>query len=330
MVLRLVVVLCLLFAPRASLAQTAPLPVPDDEPSQPPSPPGSPPPDAPPAASRSPAATPSGAAADAAFWANSLIMPSPSFTLLPVESGALDSHVELQLAFTRTCDFASNVATNTNGAGMPASASECLNVVLLALDGQYAIRDRLEIGLNLMFLEHAVASYGTSSASDTELGNLTLDLKAKILGRSRGPFALSVFANTTFPTGTGIRNREWAILHAGVAVSGALSIVTLGLDAGSYWYINGKGKDVDYFLLNLFTGVRIHSVFSAFLAMQMGVAVYPGTSDIGFALSPGLRVTPYRGLYLDLAARIAATDVARLMYTAVGRADLIFNGGYRF
>jgi hypothetical protein len=339
MFLRVAVVL-LLCAPHASLAQgSIPTSVPDDEPSQPPPvapPPATPVSDAEPP--QPPAAAATATSARAAFWANSLIMPTPSFSLLPVEAGALDSHVELQLTFTRTCDFALNTVNKTYPFYTPRSPAYCINVLWTALDGQYAIRDRLEIGLNLMFLKHTARTMigGSSSDSDTELGNLTLNLKARILGRSRGPFALSVFANTTFPTATfpsgTLHPRDWAILHAGVGVSGALGIVTLGADLGSYWYIR-DGKNTDLFLIDLFAGVHIHRVLSAFLALQMDLPAYlPDYSPmdgVGLVLSPGVRITPYRGLYLDLAARISATDTARLLYTA-GRAALIFAGGYRF
>ena len=298
--------------PSVAHAQEEPLP-PPDSPAQPTTPSASP-------ASALPQSTQTtalqtGPSSESSWWGK--ILPPPPLTLIPLESGGLDSHLELQLAYTHISDlFVKGVNADH---------------VIMALDGQWAFFDRIEIGLNIPFLRHYAASYGSKSGSETEFGNISLNLKGKIYGDSSGPFALSAFINTTFPSGSGTgSSHDFAILHTGAAVSGALSIVTLGADLGTLWFINGDGKDADYFLFDIFTGVQIHTLIAAYLAFQIGVPVYPDVSDVGFSLCPGLRFTPYMGLYFDLAARIAATDNARAVYTLLGRADLIFGAGYRF
>jgi hypothetical protein len=234
----------------------------------------------------------------------------------PVESGALDSHVDLQLMYS----YASM-------SFMERSTS--FQVVLLGLEAQYALWDRLEAGLNLPFLQHAaVNSLGGSTSTDTEFGNISINLKGKIYGDSKGSLAISAFMNTILPTGTGLPSRDFAYLHIGGAASAALSIVTFGAATGVFWGINGKGKDVAVYLFDIHSGVRIHPMFAAYLAFQFAEPVYPNTSDLGFAISPGVQFFPIPALHIDLGARIAATDNGEALYNFLGRAALLFGVGY--
>lgn len=108
---------------------------------------------------------------------------------IPVESGALDSHLDLQFEYA---------PTDLSFLG----SSAWIHILMLGLEGQVAIVDRLELGLNIPFLNHCsiTGSEGIDQGK-TELGNLALNLKGKLAGDSRGTFAISAFANTTLPPG---------------------------------------------------------------------------------------------------------------------------------
>jgi hypothetical protein len=245
----------------------------------------------------------------------------PSQYLLPIESGALDSHVDLQFLY-------SYWSLSFGGRDLGG-----VNIFLLGLEAQVAFLDRLEVGLNIPFLVHAYATVASSSASasqsDTEFGNIALDLKVKIVGESTGSWAVSAFANTILPTGTGLSSRDFAATQLGAAGSGTVSIATFGADMGAYWFINGNGSDSVLYLIDLFGGVRIHPMFAAYLGFQIGVPVKPSGGDAAFAIAPGLQFFPIPALHIDLGTRIAVNDAGRA-YTPLGRANLTFAAGYRF
>lgn len=240
--------------------------------------------------------------------------------LLPVESGALDSHVHLQLMYSHA---------STEGI---LGHSADWDVAVLGIEGQYAFADRLEVGLNVPFVSYRAASWGTLSDSDVQLGNIILGLKGKLFGSSSGPIAVSLFLNTLLPTASGIDNREFAILHGGAAASVSVLMLTFGGDVGVYHLINGKGTDGSIFLVDLFGAVKILPFLGAQLAMQMGTPFYPdeANGDPGVAFCPAVQLFPLPFLHFGIGARIAANDNGRLLYNAGGRASLVFSGGLNF
>ena len=285
--------------------------------------------DAPPA-ERAPASAPAAATpAPAPDWPGWLrggrIAQPPSFAWLPLESGALDTHVELMLAYTHVTDVGTKVR----------------DAVMLALEGQYAIADVFEVGLTIPFLTYQAVSYGVGMDSEAEFGNIALDLKGKIYGQSKGRLAISAFLNTTLPTSSGLKTptglnislRDWAAMQGGGALSGAVGIVTMGMDLGVWWFINNigvKSPDLVAMLFDFYFHVQIHRIFAAYAAFQIAGPVHPDTEDAAFTITPGVRLTPFAGLFLDVAGRIAATDAGRAIHALLGRGDLIFNLGYRF
>ncbi len=314
-----------LAVPSLALAQDEPLPGGLEEP-----PPSPPPGVAPPPAA--PAPPPPGSPAPAPPAARPAIQLPPSLAQLPTESGRLDSHLDLQLLWSHVSYsmsfFGSSLSVDADG-------------IMLGLEGQYAFADRFEVGLTIPFLLKSWASVvgGTASgsgSSDTRFGNLMVDLKLKLAGSSRGPYAVSLFANWILPTMSGIDSREFAVLHGGVAASGALGLLTLGGGLGSFWVINGKGKDGLFLLFDLHAGARFHRVIGAYLLLELGVPLYPDIKDFtpAVALLPGIQVfplpPPIDGLHLDLGVRIATNDQAKALYTSLSRAQLHFALGYAF
>lgn len=315
-----------LAVPALALAQEEPLPA--DPPGLEEPPPSPPPGIAPPPAS--PAPPPSSPPVSPA--ARPAIQLPPSLALMQAESGRLDSHVDLQFLWSHVSYSMSFMGT---------SVSVDADGIMLGLEGQYAIADRFEVGLTIPFLLKSWGSVvgGTSSSSgssDSRFGNLMVDLKLKLAGSSRGGYAVSLFANWILPTMSGIDSREYAALHGGVAASGAISLLTLGGALGTFWVINGDGKDLAFLLFDLHTGARFHRVIGAYLMLQLGVPVYPDMNDRtpAVALVPGVQLfplpPPIDGLHLDLGVRIATNDQAKALYSALSRAQLHFAMGYAF
>ena len=94
---------------------------------------------------------------------------------LPVEQGKLDSHIDLQLQYSRL-DF----------------LNDELNIVILSLEGQYAIKDRFEVGLGIPMVYNQVSSLGASS-EDAAFGDMLVKFSS----------ALADFAQRIFQVGRG-------------------------------------------------------------------------------------------------------------------------------
>lgn len=234
---------------------------------------------------------------------------------LPTESAFLRTKVDLGFFFT-SASFG------------PLS----LNVIGLGVDAQYVFMDRFEVGLTLPFLQSGLASLGGRSSGDTEFGNLTLKLKGLLMGQNRSKFALSIFANTTLPTGSNLPSRDSAVLQAGVAASANLMPnLTVGGSIGLLWNINGGGSAGQPLglLIDLFGGYRIMPNFGVQLAAQIGTILNPNSQSPGLALTPAVQYFPTPNWHIDLGVRIATSDNAKAVYTALGTAALMFAAGYQ-
>jgi hypothetical protein len=228
---------------------------------------------------------------------------------MPVESGGLRTHVDLQFSYTNFDLLRNN-----------------FNVTILSIQGQYALLDRFEVGLNIPIL---VGNWSNSVgvSGSTEFGNIELGLKGKLFGSSTGPLAVSIFADTTLPTGSGLPTREFAALRAGIAGSGVVGPATLGAATGAFWFINGNGTDLALYIFDLWVAVRPAPFIATYFAFQLGAPVHPETQSPGVAVTPALQFFPIPRFHIDIGARIAVNDNGRF-YNVIGRAALVFGAGF--
>jgi hypothetical protein len=245
------------------------------------------------------------------------LLQPPSQYFMPIEAGALDNHVDLQLVYTY---FSLSVLGH----------SVDTHVAMLGAEGQIALFDRIQIGLNIPFLNHATAAVGSGVATDTEFGNMLLKLKVKIIGSSSGPFCLSAFLNTLFPTGSALKSHDFAGLHGGVGASFGISRFTLNADIAVYDLFGSKGNGLTGLLVDLHAAAKI-LFLAPYLALQLATPLDGiDTHTPGVALSAGLQFFPITWIHLDLGTRVALNDNAKLFYSALGRATLVFGAGFRF
>ena len=137
---------------------------------------------------------------------------------LPVESGALSSHVGIGF-------YGSEIADEP--------------IYSLGLEAQVAIADIFEIGLNVPLLERGlimgVVGPLSSKFDDIRFGNVQANSKLKLFGDSRGSYAFSVYANGTLPTTSlDVGDRDFFALQTGAAFSWRAGIATFGINAGTW------------------------------------------------------------------------------------------------
>ena len=234
---------------------------------------------------------------------------------LPVERGYVDSHVDLQLHYSRLTE------------DTPFGDLE-VNAAILSVEAQYALFDRFEVGVNVPFMVHAWANLGPSSDDDTEFGDILLNLKAKIIGFDW--LSVAAFVNTSLPTHSGEGDRDTSIMQLGGAVTSRFLGILLGANLQGVWGINGGGDDAVLLGMDFYGGYKLFGMLSLTLAFQYFHQVHPDTQGTltPFAITPGIEVNPLLGLRIGVASRIAANDDARLMF--IGRASVLFHAGYSF
>lgn len=240
--------------------------------------------------------------------------------LNPVEQAFLDSHVDLQFYFSR---YEMTVLRQDMG----------INIIILSLEGQYALADRLEVGLNLPVVQHAEASVGRFSDEDTFFGDIVVNLKGKLFGTD--DFALSLFGNTALPTHSYDEDpddpvgRNYARLHMGASATATVQKAILGGNLVSLWGINGNGQE-DTALLGFecYGGFEVDTQLVLRMAIQFLNSVHPNSDLNVLAFTPGVEVRVVPNVHIGLASRIAANDDAKLFNG--GRASFMFNGGYSF
>ena len=237
-----------------------------------------------------------------------------STLVVPVEIAALSSRVDLQFSYTRL-----------------SFGRRDFNSLALSLDAQYAIHDALEVGLTIPLLTHAFTALGQLPLTDVTFGNVAINLKGKLYGRSDGPFAVSLYTNTTLPTNShpDINERGFVGIHSGVSATGHLSMLTMGIGTGVYaWVLPSPSPNIVLYLFDFFVGAMLHPMVGLQIAFQVGAPIHPSGGEAGFAALPGVKFFPTPNVHLDLAARIGNTSGRA--YTGGGTAALIFSGGYQF
>ena len=254
------------------------------------------------------------------------LLPPPSQYTLPMEYGALDSHIDLQLQYT-------NFDYSSFGGGM--NAAQNYNGMQLAIDGQLSIFDRFQVGLNVPVLNYQSVTFGAGMADSAQFGNLLLKLKAKLIGKSTGPFVLSLFLNTLLPAMTGLDWHSYVAFHGGAGASIGISRITLNAALGVYgaWadVPGGGAGGGSLFLVDLHAALRV-----LFMAPYLGFQLNTPISEIGGGHTPGAAISAGIKFYLlasylhfDLGTRVAFNDHGKF-YTSQGRAELVFAGGLRF
>jgi len=232
---------------------------------------------------------------------------------LPVEQAVVDSHIDVQLQYSRF-DDPHDVADNTD------------SVAVLSVEAQYAFKDRFEVGLGIPVLAF---NYGTgvTQEEDTGFGNLMLNLKARLFGLG-DTLSVAAYTNVMLPTHSNADERDYAMVLAGGAVSAKLLGIRLGGALGAIWLISG-GFDVALMNVDLYAGYSFFGVLTLKLAAQFAKGFHPGGYEYeAFALTPGVEVDLLDIIRVGVAARIATNEDAEALY--LGRATLLAHAGISF
>jgi len=241
---------------------------------------------------------------------------------LPVERGYVDSHADLQLHYSRLSEEFCILGT---------CDELVVNAAILSVEAQYALFDRLEVGVNVPFVVHAWASLGSGageSEDNTEFGDILLNLKGKIVGFEW--LSVAAFVNTSLPTHSGEGDRDSSIMQLGGAVTSRFLGILLGANLQGVWGINGDGDDAAFMGMDFYGGYKLFGMLSLTLAFQYLHQIHPDTQGTltPFAITPGVELNPLLGLRVGVASRIAANDDARYLF--IGRASVLFHAGYSF
>jgi hypothetical protein len=200
----------------------------------------------------------------------------------------------------------------------------------LTLYGYYVINDRVEIGAALPIL----TTFWTGTDSSTHLGNLRIDLKARIYGPSGSPLSVSYFANTTVPTMSASVDRG-AIgvrIHHGLLVGGQKGIFHYRGGFSMMHLINSAG---DHHLgdLSVYVGIKPHEMVTLQTTFQTVAALVNGGIP-GLMVSPTLRVSPFLGTFAEFGVRVAINEQAMEItgngLAPGGRVAYVASIGYRF
>ena len=231
---------------------------------------------------------------------------------LPVEQGRLDSHVELQMQYSRL-----DVGT------------EDVNVVILGVEAQYAIKDRFEVGLNVPALVKSYATGVGFSESDAAFGDIMLNLKARLFSIGE-VLSLAAYTNVMLPTHSEADSRSYTMVVPGVAATGKLLGVLIGGGLGLVWFAVGDDMpDSALITADVYGGYSLFGILTFKLALQYANVFKPSESDTwGLGITPGLEVDLLDIVRVGAAVRIATNDEALALYG--GRAALLVHGGISF
>ena len=227
---------------------------------------------------------------------------------LPVEQGLLDSHVDLQLQYSRLDVWGDDV-----------------NIAVLAIEAQYAFKDRFEVGLGVPAVVHNYGS-GVAYQDDTAFGNIMLNLKARLFSIGES-LSLAAYTNVMLPTHSGVESRDYAMLVPGVAATGKLLGLLVGGGVGALWLVTGEEVQA-YVTIDLYGGYSLFGVLTFKLALQYANRFHTDSDIWAIGITPGLEVDLLDIVRIGVAARIAANDKAKFLYG--GRAALLFHGGISF
>jgi hypothetical protein len=223
----------------------------------------------------------------------------------PIESGTLETHVDLQLQYSKLDILSTD-----------------LNVALLSLEGQLAL-GRFELALDVPFVVHGWAT----SLDSTAFGDIMAGFKVRLFGLG-DKFGVSLFTNLWLPTHSGDFHREYVQLQSGAVAS--LHVIGFHFGAGlqTYWTIIGHDT-TDVGLLGLYGYARfpILGIIALQAALEYFNSVHPNAEVNAFLITPSVEVS-VAWFHAGIGARIAVTDEARPVN--LGRAALIANAGLRF
>jgi len=230
---------------------------------------------------------------------------------LPVEQGKLDSHVDLQLQYSRL-----------------SVAGEDLNVVILGVEAQYAIKDRFEVGLNVPALVKSYAAGVAFGESDAAFGNIMLNLKARLFSIGE-VLSLAAYTNVMLPTHSEVDSRKYTMIVPGVAATGKLLGVLVGGGLGLVWFAVGNdAPDTALITVDVYGGYSLFGILTFKLALQYANSFKPDSDTWALGITPGLEVDLLDIVRVGAAVRIATNDEALALYG--GRAALLFHGGISF
>jgi hypothetical protein len=238
----------------------------------------------------------------------------PTMFNAAVEPGGLSSRFEFQ----------------SMHAPLPMGTDEIVrsDAVIFTAEGRIALRDRVELGLNLPLLHlYLERSRNDGLNVGLDVGNLMLLLKLKVLGETTGPFVASLFMDAMLPTQIFADHHEYGAVHWGLAATGTRGRFTYGGDLGLELSIDRKTTS---FLLNrfdLFGALRLHRLIALSLTFQLGTLLYPVAVAPAVAISPGVHLLTASGFTLCLSLRGAVTEDARVFNTGA-RVAWMFNIGY--
>jgi hypothetical protein len=239
---------------------------------------------------------------------------TPASGLIPVEGAALGSRIVLGF------DYSSQTVDDVE-----------LSLSQVWLLAQVAFADRIEVGLMLPLL----STISLDRGSESDMGNLRLDAKLKLLGRTGGAGAVSYFVKLTLPTYTAEIDDRGSLgvwLHHGVLTGGENKGVLYGLSLALVHWIR-SGTDFHLVDVGGYLGYRLLTNFAVQLTIQNTVPAAP-SGKMAIVLSPVLRVTPVARLYFEVGGRFAVSEEGQLntgsSFISGGRSQLLVGLGYCF
>jgi hypothetical protein len=232
---------------------------------------------------------------------------------LPVEQGVVDSHIDVQLQYSRHNDVY-DLEDSTD------------NIAVLSVEAQYAFKDRFEVGLGIPVVAHNYGA-GVVATEGTGFGNIMLNLKARLFGLG-DMLSVAAYTNVMLPTHSEADDRDYSMILAGGAVSAKLLGIRLGGGIGAIWFVSG-GPDHALMNIDAYAGYSFFGVLTLKLAAQFAKGFLPENyQHDAFAITPGVEVDLLDIIRLGVAVRIATNDNAKALY--LGRANLLFHGGISF
>jgi hypothetical protein len=241
---------------------------------------------------------------------------TPAGAFLPVEAASLATRVGVAFNYTSN-DLLGGVAHSQ-----------------LQLHGQLALYDRFELGLMIPLISVLAPERGDDQV---DLGNLRLDAKVKLWGRSGSPLTLSYFIKIGLPTysnGDVDRDALGYRVHHGLLVGGEYKGAVYGFSLAPLHWLDISGRDLHLMDIGGYVGYKLHRMIGLQLTFQTVVPLDP-SGDAAVVLSPAVRFSPTESMYIDLGGRFALNEEGRINTGSAilpigGRAQLALGVGYRW
>ena len=224
---------------------------------------------------------------------------------LPIESGTLETHVDLQFQYSKF-----------------SFGSFDENVGLFSLEGQLAL-GRFEIALDVPFMTHG----WDTSPNTWAFGDIMAGLKVRLFGLA-DKFGVSVFSNIWLPTHSGDAPRANVKLHVGAVASLHLLGFYFGAGLQTYWTFLGDNRE-DSGLIGFYGYARfpILGLLALQAALEYFNSAYPNGELNAFLITPSVEVS-VAWFHAGVGARIAVTDEAQAI--TLGRVGVLANAGLRW